>query len=155
MLNLSKFQNTKNQATLLVTLFLLTGCASPNGGTKGDNSGIDAKLTCTLISNCVDSMGAFAIGPLRYEGNAAKAMTLLKSTLATFSEATIVASTDSTLEAVFTTNIGFKDQVQFVIDPVGQRIDFRSRSNLGLYDFGKNRSRIDEITVRFNQQRAK
>jgi uncharacterized protein (DUF1499 family) len=148
-------QKTRSPAAVLLMCMLLTNCASQSGGSKSDSPSADNKLTCTLISNCVDSMGAFAIGQLRYEGNTAKGMTILKSTLATFSEASIVASSDSTLEAVFTTGIGFKDQVQFVIDPAGEKINFRSRSNIGLYDFGKNRSRMDEFTARFNQQRAR
>ena len=54
-----------------------------------------------------------------------------------------------TLSAVFNTPAGFQDQVDFQIDPVQQRIDYRSRSILGLYDFGKNRSRMQQFAERF------
>lgn len=53
--------------------------------------------------------------------------------------------------AVFTTRIGFRDEVVFVLDPAGQQIHFRSRSLLGLYDFGKNRSRMAAVSERLAQ----
>ena len=43
----------------------------------------------------------------------------------------------------------------FRIDPDAQRIDFRSRSLFGLFDWGKNRSRMQEFKTRFEQQRSK
>jgi len=39
--------------------------------------------------------------------------------------------------------------VDFQIDPAAERIDFRSRSLLGLFDFGKNRSRMQDFALRF------
>lgn len=56
------------------------------------------------------------------------------------------------LEAIFTTPLGFKDQVDFRIDSQAQRVDFRSRSLSGLFDWGKNRSRMQEFTARFAKQ---
>ena len=56
------------------------------------------------------------------------------------------------LELIFTTPIGFRDQIDFRIDVQAQRIDFRSRSQFGLFDFGKNRSRMQEFATRFEQQ---
>jgi hypothetical protein len=38
------------------------------------------------------------------------------------------------------------------IDSQSQRIDFRSRSLFGLFDFGKNRSRMQAFATRFEQQ---
>ena len=56
------------------------------------------------------------------------------------------------LAAVFTTPIGFRDELEFRIDPAAGRIDFRSRSQLGLFDFAKNRSRMTAFAARFEQQ---
>ena len=53
------------------------------------------------------------------------------------------------VEAVFTTPAGFTDVVDFRIDPAQQRIAYRSRSTFGLYDFGKNRSRMLLFAERF------
>ena len=55
------------------------------------------------------------------------------------------------MEVVFTTPLGFKDLVDFKINAQAQRIDYRSRSSFGLYDFGKNRSRMSAFSNRFEQ----
>ena len=82
----------------------------------------------------------------------AQAMAALQSTLKTFPEATVVHSAPQFLEVIFTTSVGFKDQVDFQIDAQAQHIDFRSRSLLGLYDFGKNRARMQDFKLRFERQ---
>lgn len=64
-------------------------------------------------------------------------------------EAKIFHSDVLTTQAIFTTPAGFRDQVDFQIDPASQRIDFRSRSLFGLFDLGKNRSRMEEFSKRF------
>jgi uncharacterized protein (DUF1499 family) len=86
---------------------------------------------------------------LRFDGTPAQAIERLRITLASFPEARIVRAEGLTLAAVFNTPAGFQDQVDFQIDPVQQRIDYRSRSILGLYDFGKNRSRMQSFVERF------
>jgi uncharacterized protein (DUF1499 family) len=136
--------------------FLLGGCASPApvAGSTGEANAGRAALACTLPSNCANSLGGGALAPLRYTGTAAQGMALLTATLATFTEAKVVASDATALEAVFTTPVGFKDQVEFKLDAQAQQIDYRSRSNLGLFDFGKNRSRMLEFAARFDKQRA-
>jgi uncharacterized protein (DUF1499 family) len=106
-------------------------------------------LFCSLHRLCCPQFGR-----LRYTGTAAQGMALLKATLATFTEAKVVASDATALEAVFTTPVGFKDQLEFKLDAQAQQIDYRSRSNLGLFDFGKNRSRMLEFAARFDKQRA-
>jgi uncharacterized protein (DUF1499 family) len=73
----------------------------------------------------------------------------LRTTLASFPEARIVRAEGLALEALFTTPTGFQDRVDFQINPAQQRIDYRSRSTFGLYDFGKNRSRMQLFAERF------
>ena len=90
--------------------------------------------------------------PLRFVGTPAQAMAFLQATLKSFPEATVVRSETQLLEVIFTTPLGFKDQVNFQIDAQAQHIDFRSRSLLGLYDFGKNSARMQEFKRRFEQQ---
>ena len=90
--------------------------------------------------------------PLRYVGTPAQAMLALQATLKTFPEATVVHSRPPFLEVIFTTPVGFKDQVDFQIDGQAQHIDFRSRSLFGLFDFGKNRARMQDFKLRFEQQ---
>lgn len=116
-------------------------------------------LSCIHPGNCVNSFSSYGLEALAFEGNGVQAMALLRATLATFPEATIVSSAPLYLEVIFTTTIGFKDQVEFRIDEPSRRIDFRSRSKFGLYDFNKNRSRMQDFsasfkTVTVNAQKA-
>lgn len=76
-------------------------------------------------------------------------MAQLEATLKTFPEAQVVHKEGLAVQAIFTTPAGFRDQVDFRIDPAAHRIDFRSRSLLGLFDFGKNRSRMQAFAQRF------
>lgn len=137
------------------TLVVLLGaCASPaptrqDTATSGTNR---QDLACALPSNCANSLGVGSLVPLRYQGTPAQALAILQTTVATFPEAQVVRREPLALEVIFTTRIGFRDQVDFRIDAEAQRIDFRSRSLFGLFDWGKNRSRMQEFTSRFEQQ---
>jgi len=81
-----------------------------------------------------------------------QALARIEATLKTFSEAQIVQREALAVQVIFTTSLGFRDQVDFQIDPAAERIDFRSRSLLGLFDFGKNRSRMQAFALRFQAQ---
>jgi len=105
-----------------------------------------------LPSNCVSSRGSGGLAPLRYVGTPEQAMAALLATLKSFPEATIVRSDGQSVAAIFSTPLGFQDQVDFQIDPLALRVDFRSHSMLGLFDFGKNRSRMQEFARRFERQ---
>lgn len=108
-------------------------------------------LPCETTSNCVNSASE-GLAPMVYTGDAARGLTLLKATLAHFPEATLTAGGPLRLELIFRTILGFKDEVVFVLDPAGQRIQFRSRSLMGRYDFGKNRSRMVAVVTQFQAQ---
>jgi len=108
-------------------------------------------LSCSSSSNCVNSASE-GLAPLVYAGDAVRGLTLLKATLAHFPEATTTASEPLRLEVIFRTTLGFKDEVVFVLEPAGQRIQFRSRSLLGRYDFGKNRARMKALVARFQAE---
>lgn len=79
-------------------------------------------------------------------------MALLRATLASFPEAQIVRSDPLWLEVIFTTTLGFRDQVDFVLDAKTSEIHYRSQSLVGRYDFGKNRSRMTAFSERFAAQ---
>jgi len=133
---------------------LLSGCASdatkPHASEASDS--ITPHLACSLSSNCANSLGTSSLLPLRYTGTPAQAMAMLQATLKTFPEAKIVRSEELALEVTFTTPVGFRDQVDFRIDAATQSIDFRSQSLFGLFDWGKNRSRMQEFATRFEQE---
>ena len=106
-------------------------------------------LACPSSPNCVNSMGVGDLGPLSYTGSAADGMARLRTTLAGFNEAKIEHADALSMTVIFTTRLGFRDEVAFLIDPATQRIHFRSRSLVGYYDFGKNRSRMQAVGERF------
>ena len=138
-------------------IVLIAGCSSHVShaapATSADASAAAdetrSALACTVASNCVNSFDSSGLAPLRFEGTPAQAQAALRATLAEFPEATIVKADDLSMEVVFTTPVGFKDLVDFKIDTQAKRIDYRSRSSFGLYDFGKNRSRMTAFTARF------
>jgi uncharacterized protein (DUF1499 family) len=131
--------------------FMLGGCDAQESGTEV-KLGPDAHptdLSCPRTSNCVNSLGGSVLPPLHYTGNTGQGMALLRATLASFPEAAIVRSNPLWLEVIFTTPLGFRDQVDFVLDARSGEIDYRSKSLVGHYDFGKNRSRMTAFSERF------
>lgn len=133
---------------------LLTACATtgpaPYAAETPDADPPD--LACALPGNCVSSLGSGGLAALQYAGTPSRAMELLQATVATFTEASVVRTQPLAMRVIFTTPAGFRDQVDFLIDPQAQRIDFRSRSLFGLFDWGKNRSRMLEFKNRFEQK---
>jgi uncharacterized protein (DUF1499 family) len=144
----------KLTATVISVAVGLSACAAqvpaPDAATATDAA--LTGLACALASNCVSTQGSGAIEPLRYQGTPAQAMALLQATLSGFAEARTERSEPLAMTLIFTTPAGFKDQVDFLIHPQAQRIDFRSRSLFGLFDWGKNRARMQDIRARFDQQ---
>ena len=124
---------------------LLSSCSAPTPVPPGDRKA----LACMLPGSCVDSLGMGGLAPLKYRGTPAQAQAQLERTLKTFPEAKIQHREKVSTQVIFTTPAGFRDQIDFLIDPVAQSVDFRSRSLFGLFDFGKNRSRMEEFGKRF------
>lgn len=129
----------------VASALMLGSCSTPRPVPAGDRSALE----CTLPSNCVDSLGTGGLAPLKYPGTPEQGMARLDATLKTFAEAQIVHRDALSVQVIFTTPAGFRDQVDFQINPSTESIDFRSRSLFGLFDFGKNRSRMQEISRRF------
>ena len=137
---------------LALTLTLPLGLLAAPAAAQSSNPA-PADLSCSLPSNCVTSVGGGGMEALRFEGTPEQALAALERTLADLPEARVVNRDATQLEVVFTTFLGFRDEVLFRVDAPKQRIDFRSRSLMGLYDFGKNRSRMKDFAVRFEAQR--
>lgn len=110
-------------------------------------------LTCSASGNCVSSLGGSDLAALRFEGTPEQALAALERTLAGLPEARVVSRDANSLGVIFTTFLGFRDEVLFRVDAPNQRIDFRSRSLVGRYDFGKNHSRMKDFVARFEAQR--
>ncbi|MEO7850762.1 MAG: DUF1499 domain-containing protein [Rubrivivax sp.] len=144
----------ESKLSVLTMAILLGACAAtaPTPDAAGSSDSGNQDLACLLPSNCVSSRGNSGLVPLLYAGTPEQAMAMLKATLLTFPEATVVRSERLAMEVIFTTPVGFRDQVDFRIDPQAHRVDFRSRSLFGLFDWGKNGSRMQEFRIRFEQQ---
>lgn len=110
---------------------------------------IAQRLACPASPNCVNSLGVGGLAPLAYAGGPEQGLARLRATLAGWGEARIESADATSLTAIFTTRLGFRDEVVFVLDPAQPVIHFRSRSLLGYYDFGKNRSRMQAVAERF------
>ena len=141
-----------SRGAALAAAIMLSACASPAPHSSNVAAANATDLECLLPSNCVNSTGSGGFAPLTYQGTPAQAMALLQATVKSFPEATIVHSDALTMQVIFTTPMGFRDQVDFRINSQDQRIDFRSRSLFGLFDWGKNRSRMQDFTARFALQ---
>ena len=141
----------KSKYAILTLALLLGACAAtaPKPDRTGTPDSGNPDLACQLPSNCVSSRGNGGLEALPFAGPPTRAMDMLQATLTTFPEATIVRSEPLLMVVIFTTPAGFRDQVDFRIGPQAQRIDFRSRSLFGLFDWGKNRSRMQEFKRRF------
>lgn len=132
----------------LILPFLLAAVA-PMPAAAAEADAMAARLACPASPNCVNSLGVGGLPPLGYSGDVAQGAARLRATVAGFSEARIEADDGQSITAIFTTLLGFRDEVVFVFDPAQPVIHFRSRSLLGYYDFGKNRSRMQAVAERF------
>jgi uncharacterized protein (DUF1499 family) len=135
----------------LLAVCLMGSAAAQTPGTPPNETAATAPkdLSCAHTTNCVNSLSGSGLLPLRYAGDPATGMALLRTTLATYPEAKVINSSPLWLEVIFTTTLGFRDQVDFVVDETSAQIAYRSKSLLGTYDFGKNRSRMTDFTQRF------
>lgn len=143
---------------LFVVCAALAGVAGGAGGAGAQTApeaatppDMAVRLACPASPNCVNSLGVGGLAPWPFTGTAAQGLAQLRATLAGFAEAGIVADDALSITAVFTTRLGFRDEVVFVIDPARQQVHFRSRSLVGHHDFGKNRSRMRAVGERFAQ----
>jgi uncharacterized protein (DUF1499 family) len=148
-----RYSKVSSTAILLVLATASAGCLATAAEIGPTSSMASDDLSCTLPTNCVTTIKNDGIQPLHFNGTAADALGELNATLASFPEAKITRTQDNIVEAVFTTPMGFKDTVLFRVNAAEKKIDFRSRSNFGLYDFGKNSTRMTELSARFAQKR--
>lgn len=104
--------------------------------------------------NCVSTRATdslHSIAPLTFEGSPAEAMDRLGRIISEMPRTTICSVTARYMHVEFTTAFfGFVDDVEFLIDPDHQRIDFRSASRVGHSDLGANRRRMEDIRRRFD-----
>nr|MDT0250962.1 DUF1499 domain-containing protein [Endozoicomonas sp.] len=105
-----------------------------------------AELPCPESPNCVSSLvsGKRGILPFYFEGSeTSQIKDKLVTTLQNWPNTEIISSNDQIVITVFTTPwLKFKDDLILIIRPDG-RVDVRSSSRSGYYDFGANRRRVE------------
>lgn len=109
---------------------------------------------CPSSPNCVSSeaRGSHHVAPLPYLGSEKHAEAVLVGVVRHYPRTHIVERRPGYLYATFTTRwLRFTDDVEFWFRPRHHRIDVRSASRIGYYDFGKNRSRVHALHQRFEK----
>lgn len=129
---------------------MLAACSTTHADTAFSSHAVSADLTCPRSSNCVNSLPGSDLLPLAFSDSPAQALTRLHQLLLHDPQMQVTNHTDTQIDAVATTRLlGFKDDVRFVLDPQARQIHFRSMSRVGMYDFGKNASRMRDVIERF------
>jgi uncharacterized protein (DUF1499 family) len=137
---------------LLYLAIMMVGCAGNRHIQMGVTGGRLA--ACPDSPNCVSSQSTdprHAIDPLRYEGTAEKARSVLIEAVSGMKRARIVAAEERHLHAEFASAFfRFVDDVEFLLDSETKTIHVRSASRVGYSDLGVNRRRVEEIRSRFD-----
>lgn len=118
---------------------------------------VDGRLRpCPASPNCVcsqDTDTEHAAEPLRFTGTPAEAMERLKTVIEQMPRAQLVTAEPDYLHAEFTTPLmRYVDDVEFLVEPDAQVIQFRSASRIGYSDLGANRKRMEEIRNAFEKR---
>ncbi|OFZ29483.1 MAG: hypothetical protein A2622_07075 [Bdellovibrionales bacterium RIFCSPHIGHO2_01_FULL_40_29] len=83
-------------------------------------------------------------------GSVAEAKARLKQVILQQPESKLIEETEDYLRYEFTTRLmKYVDDVEFYFSKDEKKIHFRSASRLGRKDFGKNRSRLEQIDLLF------
>ncbi len=107
---------------------------------------------CPDKPNCVSTQStdpAKHMPPLGFDGEAETVRAAVLDVLARSRGARVAKAEADYIHAEFTTLLfRFVDDVEFAIDPVARRLDFRSASRVGHSDLGTNRRRMEAISRR-------
>lgn len=118
---------------------------------------VDGRLApCPNKPNCVSSQAAasdkqHSIEALTYNDEPEQARQRLERAIAGMKRSRLVTREANYWRAEFKSALlRFVDDVEFLFDDNGKRIDVRSASRVGYSDLGVNRKRIEEIRRRFS-----
>jgi uncharacterized protein (DUF1499 family) len=89
------------------------------------------------------------MAPLTFTISSRQAQSKIRKVIEAMPRTSVIRDEAGYLHAEFTSKVfGFVDDVEFTIDDDTKRIDFRSASRVGYYDFGANRKRMEDICRR-------
>lgn len=122
-------------------------------GSRPANLGVNEHCQLAPLPSAPHAVGSQAaegdkkaIAPLMVVGDKGSYMARLAAVVADMPGAKVVKQDAAYLYAEFTSSLmGFVDDVEFAMQADGQRVDVRSSSRIGYYDFDANRDRIESI----------
>jgi uncharacterized protein (DUF1499 family) len=131
-------------------VFLLIGVGA---FTEEKDEMMKSKLApCPNSPNCVSSLSddsKSAIQPLFFSYSMSDAQKSIRELILSMPRVRITEDEPGYIHAEFTSKFfKFIDDVEFVLNAETQRIDYRSGSRTGYYDFGVNRRRLEAIRDR-------
>lgn len=135
------------------TMLLMGGSEkvmSQNHSTEG------ALAPCGTKPNCVSSQSTserHKTEPFKLNSSGPAALRKLQAIISDLPGTTIIRAEDRYLQAEFKSRLfGFVDDVEFVANEQEGRVDVRSASRVGYYDFGANRRRVEKIRSLYDQE---
>jgi len=123
----------------------IASCAGERPKNLGVNNGI--LQSCPSSPNCVSSQAndeGHRIAPLSFSTDPDSAFLLLKQILFSRKDTKMISEEAGYLRVEFHTAF-FTDDGEFLLDGNAKAIHVRSASRIGYSDFGKNRSRMEDI----------
>ena len=139
-------------ALACIALFTLGACAATDHR-ESRGAGGDRFAPCPVAPNCAISQadaGGDRVDPLRAGRDARSAHARLLAVLGADSAYRILEDDDRYVHAEYTSaRMRYRDDVEFLIRDDG-RIDVRSASRIGWYDWGANRRRIETLRDALN-----
>lgn len=140
---------------LLTMAAVATLCACGMGSANLRKAG-GGLAPCDGGPHCVSSQETSAdrkVEPLHYAGKREDAWKRLESVLKALPRTKLVANTPDYVHAEVATPImRYVDDVEFVFAAKEPRIDVRSSSRIGYYDFKANRERVEAIRAAFEKK---
>lgn len=135
---------------LLLAPPLLAGCASLSSPPAGL---VDGRLPpCPAAPHCVSSEAVdppHAIAPLQLVAPGADAWRRLAETVASGERTTVIEQREGYLRAeVVSPWHVYTDDLELLWRPGQRRVDVRSSSRIGYYDFSVNRERVEALRAR-------
>ena len=135
---------------LVTSLVLLAACSAER---TEDFGLISNRLSpCPSSPNCVSTLGgdaAKSMTPLIFQISSWDVQKEIRKVIEALAGTRIVREEPGYIHVEFTSKVfRFVDDVEFAIDEGTKRIDFRSASRVGYYDFGANRKRMEGICRR-------
>lgn len=138
-----------NKTLLLSAGFALSLLALPAAAVGVDNGQLRPPPSAPrAVSSQVAPDHRAWIAPFVVQGDPAVYFARLVQVVKDQPRVRILAQRPGYLHAEFTTPLmRFKDDVEFLLSADGRRVDVRSASRIGYYDFNANRERVESLRL--------